>query len=183
MISRQLDFARFYEEHVWSVYAFLAYRVRSREAAEDLTQATFERALRAWSRFDRRKGSERAWLFAIATNLLIDHHRGGRRQALEPFDERSEAAVPGPAERFAASPELEQALSQLSNREREVLALRYGADLSGQEVADLLGMTLANVQQIASRSLRKLRQLLAVPHSTPTPSTMPNAIRSVAKDK
>ena len=62
----QSDFARVYEEHVWRVYGFLAYRLRDRDAAEDLTQATFERALRAWSRFDPRRASESTWLIAIA---------------------------------------------------------------------------------------------------------------------
>ena len=52
---------------------------------------------------------------------------------------------------------------RLSEREREVLALRYGADLTGPEIADLLSLTLANVQQIVSRSLRKLRELLERP--------------------
>ncbi len=58
----QSDFARVYEEHVWRVYGFLAYRLRDRHSAEDLTQATFERALRAWSRFDPRRASENTWL-------------------------------------------------------------------------------------------------------------------------
>ncbi|HEY5260936.1 MAG TPA: sigma-70 family RNA polymerase sigma factor, partial [Solirubrobacteraceae bacterium] len=72
------DFARVYEEHVWIVYGFLAYRLHDQAAAEDLTQATFEHALRAWSRFDARKGSHRTWLMTIARNLLIDHHRRDR---------------------------------------------------------------------------------------------------------
>ena len=53
----QADFARVYDDHVWRVYGFLAYRVRDRAVAEDLTQSTFERALRAWSRFDPRRAS------------------------------------------------------------------------------------------------------------------------------
>jgi RNA polymerase sigma factor (sigma-70 family) len=48
----------------------------------------------------------------------------------------------------------------LGQRERDVVALRYGAELSGQEVADLLGLSPANVHQIASRSLAQLRRVL-----------------------
>jgi RNA polymerase sigma-70 factor (ECF subfamily) len=160
MNGRQTDFVRVYEEHVWRVYAFLAYRLRDRQTAEDLTQATFERALRAWSRYDPRRASETTWLLAIARNLLIDHHRRDRSSRLEPIDERVAPTVPGPDERFAASPELVAALAELSDRDREVIALRFGADLTGPEIADLVGLTLANVQQILSRSLRKLRGLL-----------------------
>lgn len=65
--------------------------------------------------------------------------------------------VSGPEERGTTSPELAEALNQLSDKERDVLALRFGGDLNGPEIAQLLGLELANVQQITSRSLRKLR--------------------------
>jgi RNA polymerase sigma factor (sigma-70 family) len=134
--------------------------VHDRAEAEDLTQATFERALRAWSRFDPRRASECTWLLAIARNLLIDHHRRDRSDTLGALGERTVPAVPGPEERLTTEPELTEALDQLAARDREVLALRFGGDLTGQEIAELLELSLANVQQITSRSLRKLRELL-----------------------
>jgi len=152
-------FARVYDEHVWRVYGFMAYRVRDHDLAEDLTQATFERALRAWSRFDARKASQATWLLSIANNLLIDHHRR-RRVHEELGDERLLGTVPGPEERFESSPELTEALAQLGDREREVLALRFGGDLTGREIADVLGLSVANVQQILSRSMRRLREMV-----------------------
>lgn len=157
--QHKLDFKRVYDAHVWRVYGFFAYRVRDRDLAEDLTQATFERALRAWSRFDPRRASEATWLLAIASNLLIDHHRRERPE-VEFLDERALGTSPGPEERFATSPELTEALAQLGDREREVLALRFGGDLNGPEIAEILGLSVANVQQIVSRSLRRLRELL-----------------------
>lgn len=156
-------FARVYEEHVWRVYAFLAYRLGDREQVEDLTQATFERALRAWPRYDPRRAPVGAWLLAIAGNLLIDHHRRDRTVVRESFDDDELPLTPGPEERLAGSPELLAALAHLGEREREILALRYGGDLSGPEIAELLGLSLANVQQITSRALRRLRGLLEDP--------------------
>ncbi len=156
----QPDFGRVYSEHVWRVYGFLAYRVRDPQATEDLTQATFERALRAWSRFDPRRGSERTWLLAIARNLLIDFHRRDHAARVDGLEERRLPTVAGPEQRIDGSPELATALDRLSDRDREVLALRFGGDLTGPEIAELLELTLANVQQIISRSLRKLRTLL-----------------------
>ncbi len=176
MNRSQTEFARVYEKHVWSVYGFLAYRVHDRATAEDLTQATFERALRAWSRFDPRAGAERTWLMAIARNLLIDHYRRDHSDPVDPVDERLEAEVPGLEERFATSAELVEALSRLSDREREVLALRFGGDLPGPEISSLLGLTLSNVQQISSRALRKLRELLEGDHSVPPASSAPSKI-------
>jgi RNA polymerase sigma-70 factor (ECF subfamily) len=150
-----------YDEHVWRVYGFLAYRVSDRDTAEDLTQATFERALRAWPRFDSRRASERTWLLSIATNLLIDYRRRERSVLVASIDDRLLPAVPGPESLALGSPELLGALAELTEREQDVLALRYGGDLTGEEIAQLLGLTPDNVQQIASRSLRKLRALLA----------------------
>jgi RNA polymerase sigma-70 factor, ECF subfamily len=155
-----IGFARLYEDHVWRVYGFLAYRLGGdRETTEDLTQLTFERALRAWPRFDPQRSSESTWLLAIAGNALIDHYRRGAR-VFEELDEHLLPRVSGPEERFAGSPQLVAALAELGDREREVLALRYGGDLTGPEIAGLLGLTLANVQQISSRALRRLRELL-----------------------
>jgi RNA polymerase sigma factor (sigma-70 family) len=160
MQSEQSNFARVYDEHVWRVYGFLAYRLGDRDTAEDLTQATFERALRAWSRFDPRRASESTWLLAIARNLLIDHYRRDKSSLTEPIEDYMAPVMPGPEERLTTSPELVSALTRLSDRDREVLALRFGGDMTGPEIAHLLNLTLANVQQILSRSLRKLRGLL-----------------------
>lgn len=154
------DFARVYDEHVWVVYGFLAYRLGDRDVAEDLTQTTFERALRAWSRFDPNRGSERTWLVAIARNTLIDHLRRAARAPVGPLDEQSLSEASLADEDRSESPELTDALAQLPERERELLALRYGGDLSSPEIAKLVGLSLANVQQINSRALRKLRVLL-----------------------
>jgi len=162
MNRRDSDFARVYDEHLGRVYGFLAYRVEDRYTAEDLTQATFERALRAWSRFDPRRGSEITWLLTIARNVCIDHLRRDRSGRLDPIDERNSPTVPGPEERYAARAEVAGALAALSDRDREVVALRYGGDLTGPEIASLMDLSLSNVQQILSRSLRRLREILEV---------------------
>jgi RNA polymerase sigma factor (sigma-70 family) len=166
-------FARVYDEHVFRVYGFLAYRVHDHALAEDLTQATFERALRSWAKFDPRRATERTWLLAIAHNLLIDHYRRERVRSSEPISEQMLRSVSGPDERFDRSPELLDALAQLSRRDQEVLALRFGGELTGREIAALLGLSLPNVQQIVSRSLRKLREILEQGQMTPVPTSAP----------
>jgi RNA polymerase sigma factor (sigma-70 family) len=92
--------------------------------------------------------------------LLIDHHRRDRSHLTETIEEHLAPLVPGPEEQLSSYPELLTALAQLSERDREVVALRFGGDMSGPEIAQALGLTLANVQQILSRSLRRLRGLL-----------------------
>lgn len=154
------DFARVYEDHVWRVYGFLAYRVQDRATAEDLTQTTFEHALRAWSRFDPRRASEATWLLAIARNVLIDHLRRDRSSVTDPLEEAVHPAAAGPEKSLGGSAALLDALTTLPVRDQGVIALRFGGDLTGAQVADMLGLSLANVQQILSRSLRKLRAML-----------------------
>lgn len=142
------------------VYGFIAYRTAEPAAAEDLTQATFERALRAWPRYSPARAPVAVWLLAIARNLLIDDSRRRRPTPVGLAADLPPEPVPGPEERFAGSPELARALAALNERERDVLALRYGADLPGPEIAALLELTVANVQQISSRALRRLRDRL-----------------------
>jgi len=153
------DFSAVYDEHVWRVYGFLAYRVRSRADAEDLTQLTFERALRAWGRYDSSRASPATWLLVIARNLLVDHARADRSAAHRPVGDADDPALPAAWDRhdLGLDPGIELALAELSEQAREVIGLRFGADLTGPEIAALTGLSLANVQQILSRALRQLR--------------------------
>jgi len=156
------DFAKAYDEQVYNVYGFFAYRVRCRDDAEDLTQRTFERALRAWRRFDPQRAPVGVWLLAIARNLLVDHYRADTSSRHRSLDEVEEERLgsEAPAPDLGIDPELAEALATLSPRSREIVALRFGGELTGPEIAEMTGLTLANVQQILSRSLRRLRAAL-----------------------
>jgi RNA polymerase sigma factor (sigma-70 family) len=160
------DFADAYDEQVWNVFGFFAYRVAGRSDAEDLTQQTFERALRAWSRFDPERAPVGVWLISIARNLLVDHYRRNgaapSRQSLDAVpEEQLGSETPEPD--LGIDPALAEALAGLSPRDREIVALRFGADLTGPEIATATDLSLSNVQQILSRSLRKLRVHLESP--------------------
>jgi RNA polymerase sigma factor (sigma-70 family) len=120
-------------------------------------------ALRARRRFDRRRASEKTWLYAIALNCLRDH---ARRQAAEARAlTRAGAEVEGRADAGLAAVEhrdlLQRALTELSPEEREAIALRFGAELSVPEIAELLGEPLTTFEGRVYRSLRKLRDRLA----------------------
>ena len=156
------DFAGIYDEHVGRVYGFFAYSLRSRDDAEDLTQQTFERALRAWWRFDPARGSASGWLLTIARNLMANHLRSSRTGRVASLEELELEGLPALADRhnLGLEPEVERALEQLGPRERELIALRFGGDLEGSEIAALTGLSLANVQQMLSRSLRRMRTCL-----------------------
>jgi RNA polymerase sigma-70 factor (ECF subfamily) len=158
---RRDDFERLYEEHAQPLFGFLAYRTGDTALAEDLLADTFERALRARARFDRRKASEKTWLYAIALNLVRDSAR--RRSA----EARALERVPPPAGETSAGldavehrDEVRHAMEILSDEEREAIALRFGADLTVPEMAKLLKQPLPRVEGRVYRSLRKLREEL-----------------------
>jgi RNA polymerase sigma-70 factor (ECF subfamily) len=158
---RRPTFEEVYDQHVWDVYGFLAYRVTRRHDADDLTQLTFERALRAWGRFDPDRATPSTWLLAIARNVLIDHWRADRSGDHDELDPDAPGVPSQPlGADLGLDPALERALHLLSDREREIIALRFGADLTGQQIAEVCDSSLAAVQQSLSRSLRRLRAAL-----------------------
>jgi RNA polymerase sigma factor (sigma-70 family) len=159
---RDEDFERLYEEHAQALFGFLAYRTGDSALAEDLLADTFEKVLRARRRFDPRRGSEKTWLYSIALNALRDHIR--RRASAERAGERLAGPVPelgaDAAEDLARRDELSRALATLSDEEREVVALRFGADLTVPEIAKLKGEPLTTIEGRVYRALRKLRERL-----------------------
>jgi RNA polymerase sigma-70 factor (ECF subfamily) len=161
---RDKDLHRLFAEHAEPLLKFLIYRTGDRVLAEDIVADTFERAMRKLTLFDRARGTEKAWLYTIATNLLRD---GVRRREVE---ERAYAAayLPEPAlvggdggfARLEARTTVMEALEALSPEEREAVALRFGADLTVPEMAKVLGEPLTTVEGRVYRALRKLRSRL-----------------------
>jgi RNA polymerase sigma-70 factor (ECF subfamily) len=155
-------FERLYAEHAEQLLGFLIYRTADRALAEDLLSDTFERALRARRRFDRRKASEKTWLYTIALNCLRDHGRrgGAEKRALERVSAEApvQASDPiGPADDRDA---VNRALESLSEEERTAVALRYGADLTVPEIARLTGLPESTVRGRVYGAMAKLRDEL-----------------------
>src|SRR3954466_2732504 len=86
------DLIDVYRDNVKGVYAFFTYSV-SRETAEDLTAATFERVVRSWARFDPEFATPRTWIMAIARNILADHFRRQSHRNAVSLDEHPALAA------------------------------------------------------------------------------------------
>ncbi len=157
---RGSDFDRLYEEYAEPLLGYLTYRTGNRATAEDLLADTFERILKAKRGYDPRRGTEKAWIYAIALNLARDHAR--RRLAEEralgrEADGQIGTVEPGPSEVIERRHLVREALHVLSEEERETVALRFGGDLTNPEVAALLDQPLTTVEGRLYRALRKLR--------------------------
>jgi RNA polymerase sigma-70 factor (ECF subfamily) len=158
---RDDQFEQLYAEHAAGLLAFLTYRTGDHATAEDVLADTFERVLKARRRFDPRRGSAKNWVYSIALNLLRDHIR--RRDAERRALERTGAGAALGFDAIRRSDDrqaLMQALGDVSDEEREALALRFGADLTVPEIARLTGERLTTVEGRVYRGLRKLRDAL-----------------------
>lgn len=153
-----------YRANVSAVYAYFGYQLPA-AVAEELTAATFERVVRFWGTFDSERGRPQTWILAIARNVLRDYFRHASVERAVSLDEHPEIAngacvSEDPLADREDLESLESWLSGLNARQREVLALRFGADLTPAEIAAQLGLSEANVYQILSRGLRRLREEL-----------------------
>lgn len=146
-------FQRFLDEQRDPVWRLLVASV-GREHAEDCFQETFLAALRAYP--PRSTGNLRAWALTIAHRKAIDHHRARARRPL-PLDEAPEPAAPPAPEPADGTWER---VRELPGRQRDVLLLRYGADLGHREVAAALGCSEEASRQAAREGLARLRQEL-----------------------
>jgi RNA polymerase sigma-70 factor (ECF subfamily) len=156
------DFERLYADEAAGLFSFLAYRTGDRALAEDLLADAFERALRARRRFNRRRGSQKTWLYAIALNVLRDHvrRRGAESRALERTGARGDATEDLGLAAVEDRDLLARALAALAPEEREAIALRFGAELTVPEMAEVLGEKLTTVEGRVYRALRKLREAI-----------------------
>ncbi len=144
------------------VYNFFRYRLGETAEAQDLTSITFEKAWRARARYRRDLGAFTTWLFTIARNVALDHYRSERvRRIHGPVEEAEHVSAPGTPEQDAVLrsdvEHLLYLLEELPERERDLIALRYGGDLTNREVARLTGLTESNVGTILHRTVMGLR--------------------------
>ncbi len=147
------------------VYAYAAYRLGDGHDAEDATSDTFERALRYRNSYDRSKGEPVAWLLGIARRCVDDIFL-----AKPPLsDVEADGAAPGSLEPDVVNRlSVGAAVLQLDERARELIALRYGADLTARQIAEVLGERTNTIEVALHRALARLRAILAE-EETPTP--------------
>ena len=157
------------ERHYLRLYRIALGYLREREDALDVVQEAFVKAFQAASRWD---GSADAgpWLSRITVNLSIDRWRRNRRrgQTFSPLAEGDHLEVlaahgPSPDQRVIgreAGDRLSRALGELPERQRAVVVLRHYQELSLEEIASTLGMSLGTVKSSLHRALHRMRATL-----------------------
>ncbi len=152
--------AALYQRYVDGIYRYCFRQLRNREAAEDATQAVFERAMANLARFEARS-SFRAWLFTIAHNEVIDQVR--RMRPVADPDVLDVLHDPGPSPEVLAIERdeydrLRSMIARLHEQDRQLIELRLSG-LNDREIADVLGISHSAVRTRQHRTLLRLREL------------------------
>jgi RNA polymerase sigma-70 factor (ECF subfamily) len=142
------------------VYSYLRSRADNDEDAADLTQQVFLQALDGLPRYQNRGLPFAAWLLSIARNLAINFHKGSRRPM--PWDLLPEALQASGDDdvggRAARGDLIDTLFAHLDPHARELLLLRFGADLTVAEIALVIGKSEAATRMRLIRTLRTLRE-------------------------
>jgi len=157
------EFVALYDLYVDRIHDYIRVRISNQAVAEDVTSQVFMTALAHIDRFRVEEGgSFAAWIFRIAHNAVHDVYR---ERPVQQGDDNLFAGLydpaPGPEEQALAgdrAAELRRAIAGLRPEQQHLLALRYGAGLSIDEIARAVGKNSGAVRVGLHRTLRDLRQ-------------------------
>jgi RNA polymerase sigma-70 factor, ECF subfamily len=159
-ITAEPDWDQVYAEHLPHVLNYFRYRLGGAADVEDLTARTFEKAWGARHRYRRDLAGFSTWLSTIARNVAIDHLRA--RQRHDPLEVAAD--VPSPAHtpeqhvlRQSDAERLATLLATLEPRQRDLIAMKYGAGMTNRAIAHTTGLSESNVGTILHRAVETLR--------------------------
>lgn len=158
--------ARGFDRYFSRIYAYALYRLQDPEVADEITSQTFTAAMSSIDHYKPERGSIDAWLFGIARNVIRKHLRDRRIHKWIPLDSSwsHPTTSMGWVEEIAINNDLLGKLLPLirilPERERDILSLKFGAEMTNRSIAEITGLTESNVGVILYRTLRRLRNQL-----------------------
>jgi RNA polymerase sigma-70 factor (ECF subfamily) len=157
--SESIDWKEIYDHLLPRVFHYFCYKIGDQLIAEELTAVTFEKAWVSRENYKRDMSAFQFWLFGIAQKVAVDHFRRSRHEVpLESVNIPSSQNVEKELEAQMNFERLASLLSGLSDRERSLIALKYGAELNNREIARQTGLSASNVGTILFRTVTKLRE-------------------------
>lgn len=164
-IAIEKDFSYIFEAYYKRVYNYIFYRVSCHHTSEDLTSKVFEKIMLKIDTYSEEKSSFEVWLFTIARNTLNDYFRSIKKHKLVSIDSIinlvSKKKTPEDVViSLETNDEILKALNVLDKRERQIIELKFGADLKNKDIATLLDISESNVGVIIYRSMKKLKKQL-----------------------
>lgn len=157
------EFADVYRTHVTPVWRYVRAHVPSDPDAEDVTSEVFTQAMRSWAQYDSTRGPVAAWLTGIARNCLAAWWR--KRGHEFPFDgEVVDSPAPDDPESVvlarAGAEDLRRLLRHLTAKEREAVALRFGSEMTSEQIGATMGISATAARMLVYRAVGKLREVM-----------------------
>ena len=156
-------FAPLYERYVDQIHGYIYTLTKDRELADDVTAATFAKALEELPRFEWRGVPYSAWLYRVAANQVA---RDRRRPGWIELTPQLGDGAPGPEEAALwgdRAAEVRAAVAQLPADQRQAVLLRFGGELRNREIAEIMGRSEGAVKLLTFRALTALRRRLGAP--------------------
>jgi RNA polymerase sigma-70 factor (ECF subfamily) len=146
------------------IYRYFFYKTGDKQLTEDLTAETFVKALINFDRFDDKKAALQTWLLALGKNIFIDNYRKCKNKVYVSDEALFEIPDITDLEKtvftFDTYKILYKALGELSDKDRNLIALKYSSNLKNKEIASLINKSEQHTAVILSRTLTKLRKIL-----------------------
>jgi len=167
LTTHDAEFRRMYDEHFAAVRSYCLRRL----PVADANDAVSEVFLVAWQKRSSLSGDPLPWLYGVAGNVVRNLRRSSRRSRRLAARAQAEPVYPEPGAdvvvvRNAADEALLDALRRLSERDQEILRLRAWEGLTGPQIADILGCSVAAAEKRSIRAVRRLEsQLKTHPHA------------------
>lgn len=165
--ARALDreaLAQVHDTYYAAIFRYIAFRVNDHAVAEDLTSEVFARLLGALRDRSAPQKTLRGWLFGVAFRVVKDHYRQQYRAQKTTLDESLPSHTPGPAqavEAMMSQERLKQAITELTEDQQNVLALRFGYEMPIREVAQTIGKSEGAVKMLQARAIASLSRKLS----------------------
>lgn len=157
-------FAVLYRTYVQAIYRFVLLRLSNPVLAEDMTADVFIKAINGLPRYEYRGLPFGAWLFRIARDRVVDYYRQSARRPSAELDENIKSELPDPgslAEQTEMLSSLAEALSQLTDEQRDVVQFRFMEDWSLDETARAMHKSVNAVKALQHRALNTLNRLIS----------------------
>lgn len=155
--------AQVHELYYDSIYRYLSFRVNDSQTAEDLTSEVFVRFLHAIQQKNAPQNTIRGWLFGAASLILKEHYRKKKKTQLTELKETmpGETVVSTQNLEVEESKEaLRQAMTNLTEEQQQVLALRFGYEMPVRKVAETMNKSEGSVKMLQVRAIAALTRLM-----------------------
>ncbi len=157
--TEEIDWQDVYQQSLPRIFHFFCYKVGDETIAEELTSLTFEKAWVSRANYHRERGDVHSWLVGIARNVIIDHFRKRSREIplMDVPEMEMSRSFDEDLQRKLDFEMILTSLARFPERERELIAMKYGAELTNREIARMTGLSESNVGTTLHRVVDKLR--------------------------